>query len=61
MTTIAKSIIKGCTICRRDYDEYGHEAWPINGGRCCNYCNDTVVIPARIRLAKKERERAGGQ
>lgn len=29
---------------------YGHNAEPINHGRCCNGCNDTVVIPARIAL-----------
>ena len=27
----------------------GHNAQPINSGRCCAICNDTVVIPVRIR------------
>ena len=26
----------------------GHNAQPINHGRCCKYCNDTVVIPRRL-------------
>ena len=27
----------------------GHNAEPMAKGRCCNYCNDTKVIPARIK------------
>lgn len=27
----------------------GHNAEPINNGRCCGSCNETVVIPVRIR------------
>ena len=27
----------------------GQNAEPLNKGRCCNYCNDTKVIPARIK------------
>jgi hypothetical protein len=26
----------------------GHNAEPINDGRCCGYCNNDIVIPARI-------------
>jgi hypothetical protein len=26
-----------------------HNADPINDGRCCDQCNQTVVIPARLR------------
>ena len=28
---------------------YGHNAQPINDGRCCTECNNLVVIPTRIR------------
>lgn len=28
----------------------GHNAQPVNNGRCCESCNDTVVITARLRL-----------
>lgn len=28
---------------------YGHNAEPINDGRCCDVCNTTKVIPERIR------------
>lgn len=27
---------------------YGHNAEPVNSGRCCKDCNSLVVIPARI-------------
>ena len=30
--------------------EGGNNAEPINDGRCCDECNATVVIPARIAL-----------
>ena len=30
--------------------EGGNNAQPINDGRCCNECNMTVVIPARIAM-----------
>ena len=30
------------------YWEGGHNAEPVNQGRCCTNCNDTVVIPARL-------------
>lgn len=30
------------------YENWGNNAEPVNEGRCCDYCNDTVVIPARL-------------
>ena len=39
-----------CSICNNKInDEFGNNAEPINNGRCCNDCNSTVVIPARIK------------
>ena len=45
-----------CSICHRPIErdtltgwEHGHNAQPINDGRCCSDCNSTVVIPARLR------------
>lgn len=38
-----------CAICSRPFEEYGHNAMPVCRGRACNVCNDTVVIPARLR------------
>lgn len=45
---------KICSICEGEIEvtEYGwadgHNAQPINAGRCCQSCNDNVVIPVRI-------------
>lgn len=30
------------------YWDGGHNAEPVNTGRCCQSCNDNVVIPVRI-------------
>lgn len=43
-----------CSICGRVMiEEFGNNAQPVNNGRCCNNCNFTVVIPARMRLANR--------
>jgi hypothetical protein len=44
---------KQCSICFRRYTEFGHPAEPVKSGRCCNACNDLVVIPARLRAARE--------
>tara|TARA_R110000824_G_scaffold288198_1_gene476167 strand:- start:496 stop:714 length:219 start_codon:yes stop_codon:yes gene_type:complete len=36
------------TVSGKVYWIDGHNAEPINSGRCCSTCNDTYVIPARI-------------
>ena len=39
-----------CSICNNEInDEFGHNAEPVNDGRCCSDCNSTVVIPVRIK------------
>ena len=43
-----------CSICEGEIEvtsygwAEGHNAQPVNEGRCCDMCNDTVVIPMRI-------------
>ena len=48
-----------CVICHKDiekqytedgimYWDQGNNAEPIAKGRCCNHCNETVVMPQRI-------------
>ena len=41
-----------CSICRETVpvaeDSHGHNAEPVNSGRCCSACNASAVIPARI-------------
>lgn len=49
-----------CSICYRDIDvqpywNKGHNAEPVNFGRCCTRCNNNVVIPARIAQLSSRR------
>jgi len=48
-----------CSICFGDievqktpdgvvYWKDGNDAYPVTNGRCCNTCNDLIVIPARL-------------
>ena len=37
-----------CVICRKYAGKYGHNALPIKKGRCCEKCNSTKVVPARM-------------
>ena len=34
--------------------KFGHNADPVNNGRCCRRCNDRIVLPARIRQHQRE-------
>ena len=49
---------KKCVICNQEFEEYGNNPAPIKtcGGSCCNACNATVVIPARIAALKQADE-----
>ena len=39
-----------CSICKGAIDDqYGHNAQPLNDGRCCSICNTQFVIPERIK------------
>ena len=39
--------ICGCNI----LEQYSNNPWPLRpSGRCCCLCNDTKVIPARLRI-----------
>lgn len=40
-----------CCICHKRFTDWGNNPWPIvtdKDARCCNACNGTVVVPARI-------------
>lgn len=41
-----------CSICGQQFHEFGNNARPVNDGRCCNYCDEHVVIPARIAIVE---------
>ena len=50
-----------CCICGKEVKEYGNDPWPIKKeGRCCSYCNWTVVLRERNRLSKLNREKENG-
>lgn len=43
-----------CCICGKTYTGWGNNPWPVKeNGRCCDWCNETEVIPARIFGLKK--------
>jgi hypothetical protein len=49
---------KVCSICFRKYKGFGNNASPINIGRCCDDCNDLVIIArinSRINLMKTKK------
>ena len=43
-----------CSICNEEITadpngwDGGHNAEPINNGRCCGSCNESIVTPARF-------------
>ena len=39
-----------CKICNETIFGHGHNAQPITNGRCCEVCNTTKVLPARLEL-----------
>jgi len=49
-----------CSICHRPITPHPISGWaggcnaqPINDGRCCQECDDTIVVPARITLMRR--------
>jgi hypothetical protein len=47
--------MKKCVICESliELGTHGHNAEPVAEGRCCDHCNWTEVVPARIsRIAE---------
>lgn len=42
--------LQKCCICGRLFEGIGNNPYPVKKtGRCCDYCNDTRVIPERVR------------
>ena len=40
-----------CSICHKPIEGWGNNAWPVvNDGRCCDHCNWSVVLPARLGM-----------
>lgn len=47
-----------CCLCGIEITGYGNNADPVKVGTCCDLCNATEVIPARLRLFKEHQQRA---
>jgi hypothetical protein len=45
-----------CSICQKQAEGYGNNPQPVNSGKCCDDCNRSVVIPARMNQIQKRRE-----
>ena len=50
-----------CCICGKPFTGWGNNPYPVNSdedARCCDICNDRVVIPARIgKLTSRRNDR----
>lgn len=45
-----KNNIQRCSICGRPFKGYGNHAFPAKMGKCCDECNENLVIPLRIMM-----------
>ena len=46
-----------CVICHQPLIGHGHNPAPVREeGDCCGTCNQTIVVPMRIKTAKMSRE-----
>jgi len=36
--------MNNCSICNEDIEGFGNNAEPINDGRCCDDCNNLVIM-----------------
>jgi len=43
-----------CVFCKKYCGKFGHNALPVRDGRCCEECNSSVVIPARIKATRNQ-------
>lgn len=61
-----------CCFCGKTYTNYGNSTWGCwsreeemmgvgEKQRCCNECNETVVIPSRVMLMRKREEQNYGE
>lgn len=45
-----------CCICGREFTGWGNNPWPVKeDGECCDECNRTKVIPARLMRVRKSK------
>ena len=49
--------MKKCVICGHGFEGYGNDPRPVKyHGQCCDACNNSAVIPARIFLMRMAEE-----
>jgi len=46
-----------CCLCKCERYGYGNNPQPVMEGKCCNSCNNNVVIPARINTHMKNKSK----
>ena len=46
-----------CSICNEKIEGFGNNAQPINDGRCCDECNNLVIIE-RIKEMSNDNARS---
>ena len=48
-----KKEIKKCVLCKKMFGEWGNNPAPLKSkGQCCDVCNATKVIPARVKQSQ---------
>ena len=53
--------LKTCCICKIKFNGYGHNPAPVKlRGRACNFCNETVVMRARLNTLFSIKEEKNG-
>ena len=51
-----------CCLCGEYFTGWGNNPWPLGkteDDRCCDYCNESKVIPARIERAYRKEKKNG--
>ena len=53
--SMSMKLIK-CCICGKNFVGYGNNPYPVKTtGKCCNLCDNTVVLVARIQQIMQDR------
>ena len=46
-----------CCICGKEFTDWGNDPWPVNtdeNAKCCDDCDMSVVVPARLNMMYKK-------
>ena len=53
-----------CCLCGKELTDYGNNPWPLktnDDDRCCDECNSSKVIPARIAQMRSNGKKRGNK